>query len=165
MLVSRFRCRYVVVGSAGYLMFRTHVRGDVLTNLGSDGERSASLDDILKFFYGLTSLATVPILLLPIKACVFSMPLVKKLNRNNGPGALSMNKRGLLHCTIAVSALAVALVCATLIPNIEYVYVELFTLPPSPPISGVNSTEKDQEKGESDWKETDIQVTAIVCVF
>ena len=110
---------YIVVGSAGYLMFRHLVRGDVLTNLGQEGGSAASVDDLIKFFYGSTSLATVPILLLPIKSCVFSVPFVKHLNRNS---PLKMNKRGTLHCTIAVVTLFLALICATLIPNIEYVF-------------------------------------------
>ena len=107
---------YIVVGSSGYLMFRAFVQGDVLTNLG--GEQTA---DFIKFFYGLTSLATVPILLIPIKACVFSMPLVKHYHRTN-PSSLAMNRRGGLHVAIAVASLSVALICATLIPNIEYVF-------------------------------------------
>jgi sodium-coupled neutral amino acid transporter 10 len=140
---------YIVVGSSAYLMFRGLIQGDVLTNLGGQEENSAtaSADDLLKFFYGLTSLATVPILLVPIKACVFSMPFVKKriiatnthtatttttttsknnyYNGNNSGSsrvALVMNKRGKLHMVIATCTLVVALVCATMIPHIESVF-------------------------------------------
>ena len=33
-----------------------------------------------------------------------------------------MNKRGTLHCTVAVVTLGLALICGTLIPNIEFVF-------------------------------------------
>ena len=86
--------------------------------MGNDAA-TASMDDLLKFFYGSTSLATVPILLLPIKSCVFSTPVVRNFNRNT---PLTMNKRGTLHCTVAVVTLGLALICGTLIPNIEFVF-------------------------------------------
>lgn len=138
---------YLTVGVAGYSSFGQRTQGDVLRNIGGFGAGSVvvkaggdengilmtrlALQRFVKVGYGLSLIATIPLLLLPLlntfapwaAACIPAGKAGRTLGGTQAQQKQQQRDRIRLRDTITISAvLSTACTIAILLPNVEYVF-------------------------------------------
>jgi len=108
-------CIYASVGSGGYVIFRDRTAGNILRNFSEVGLRSGSVAFAvrhMKLVFALSVAGAVPVTMLPLTELLISL-------LRQEPGAAVPP---LLRLAVNASLLALTLLLALLLPNVELVF-------------------------------------------